>query len=115
MNLVYQQGPTGAELGTLGHMATIRLEKKILLYQQGPSNKKSPARQKETPDITQRPLVTIHKHLGTPARVVCCGPLHWVKSLETPEKARTVRQHPQAMSTMGRKKAKGGQPVPRKS
>ena len=27
--LVYQQGPTGAELGTLGHMATIRLKKKI--------------------------------------------------------------------------------------
>ena len=25
---VYQQGPTGAELGTLGHMATIRLKKK---------------------------------------------------------------------------------------
>ena len=48
-------------------------------------------RQKETPDITQRPLVTIHKHLGTPARVVCCGPLHWVKSPETPEKARAVR------------------------
>ena len=35
--------------------------------------------------------MTIHKHLGTPARVVCCGPLHWVKSPETPEKARTVR------------------------
>ena len=35
--------------------------------------------------------MTIHKHLGTPARVVCCGPLHSVKSPETPEKARTVR------------------------
>ena len=31
--LVYQQGPTGAELGTLGHMATIRLKKKFLVYQ----------------------------------------------------------------------------------
>ena len=37
------------------------------------------------------PLATIHKHLGTPARVVCCGPLHWVKSPETPERGRTVR------------------------
>ena len=27
--LAYQRGPTGAELGTLGHMATIRLKKKI--------------------------------------------------------------------------------------
>ena len=35
--LVYQQGPTGAELGTLGHMATIRLKKKFLVYQQGPT------------------------------------------------------------------------------
>ena len=26
--LVYQQGPTGAELGTLGHMLTIRPTKK---------------------------------------------------------------------------------------
>jgi hypothetical protein len=31
--LVYQQGPTGAELGTLGHMATIRPKKeKFLVY-----------------------------------------------------------------------------------
>ena len=36
--LVYQQGPTGAELGTLGHMATIRLKKrKFLVYQRGPT------------------------------------------------------------------------------
>ena len=33
----------------------------------------------------------LHKHLGTPAKVVCGGPLHWVKSPETPERCRTVR------------------------
>mmetsp|Transcript_79611 Transcript_79611/g.132944 ORF Transcript_79611/g.132944 Transcript_79611/m.132944 type:complete len:155 (+) Transcript_79611:335-799(+) len=47
------------------------------------SNKYPPARQKETPGIIQRPLATIHKHLGTPAKVVCGGPLHRVKSPET--------------------------------
>ena len=41
--------------------------------------------------IIQRPLATIHKHLGTPAKVVCDGPLHRVKSAETPERCRTVR------------------------
>ena len=35
--LAYQRGPTGAELGTLGHMATIRPKKKFLVYQQGPT------------------------------------------------------------------------------
>ena len=39
-----------------------------------------PARQKETPGTIQRPLATIHKHLGTPATVVCSGPLHRVKA-----------------------------------
>mmetsp|Transcript_47982 Transcript_47982/g.80574 ORF Transcript_47982/g.80574 Transcript_47982/m.80574 type:complete len:81 (-) Transcript_47982:531-773(-) len=34
------------------------------------SNKYPPARQKETPGIIQRPLATIHKRLGTPAKVV---------------------------------------------
>ena len=55
------------------------------------SNKNPRARQKETPGITQRPLVTIHKHLGTPAIVVCRGPLHRVKSLEISERCRTAR------------------------
>ena len=53
--------------------------------------KNPPARHKETPGIIQRPLVTIHKHLGTPAIVVCGGPLHRVKSPETSERCRTVR------------------------
>ena len=51
--------------------------------------KNPPARQKQTPGIIQRAL-TIHKHLGTPAIVVCGGPLHRVKSPET-ERCRTVR------------------------
>ena len=54
------------------------------------SNKNPRVRQKETPGIIQRPLATIHKHLGTPAIVVCSGPLHPVKSLETSESCRTV-------------------------
>ena len=37
---------------------------------------------------------TIHKHLGTPAVVVCSGPLHRVKSPETSERCRTVQQDP---------------------
>ena len=44
-----------------------------------------------TPGIIQRPLVTIHKHLGTPAKMVCGGPLHRVKSPETSETCRTTR------------------------
>ena len=61
----------------------------------GNENTASPGRkaerQKETPGITQRPLATIHKHLGTPAKVVCGGPLHRVQSPETSERCRTVR------------------------
>ena len=58
------------------------------------SNKNPPARQKETPGIIQRPLATIHKHFRTPAKVVCGGSLHRVKSPETSERCRAVRQHP---------------------
>ena len=53
--------------------------------------KNPPARQRETPGIIQKPLATIHKHLGTPAVVVCGGPIHRVKSPETSERCRTVR------------------------
>ena len=35
------------------------------------------------------------EHFGTPAKVVCGGPLHRVKSPETSERCRTVQQHPQ--------------------
>ena len=97
------------DLLTLGSIRSIRLESKILLGHQlvqatatndnnYPSNRENPpgsdenppARQKETPGIIQRPLATIHKHLGTPVIVVCSGPLHRVSSLETSGRCRTV-------------------------
>ena len=53
--------------------------------------KNPPARQKKTPGIIQRPLATIHKHLGTPSTVVCGGPLRGEKSPETSERCRAAR------------------------
>ena len=52
--------------------------------------------------IIQRPVATIHKHLGAPAKVVCSGPVQWVKSLETSKRCRTVRAPCNTTPTGGR-------------
>ena len=58
-----------------------------------------------TPGIIQRPLATIRRHLGTPAKVVCGGPLgktsRNIKKVPQPGKANTAPLYCGALRTEG--------------